>query len=168
MATTPEFVALGENNNCSASSHLVLQTLLVPHHPVTLKETLELISGCRTLGFLMNRQGFCVFTLDMVAPLLMPPPHLLGYTLVFSLCAWMQRTMLNLSQKPLKFEGEPVKIVGTVGCNFGTSMSIKYSKIPESTVQRQSQLRNIYGWTHTQRWGPRGPLRECEHVHPGR
>ena len=41
MATTPEFVALREDDNCGASSHLVLQTLLAPHHPVTLKETLE-------------------------------------------------------------------------------------------------------------------------------
>ena len=41
MATTPEFVALREDDNCGASSHLVLQTLLAPHHPVTLEETLE-------------------------------------------------------------------------------------------------------------------------------
>ena len=40
-----------------------------------------------------------------------------------------------------KVLGEPVKIVCTVGCNFGTSMTIEDPKVPWSAVQHQSQVR---------------------------
>ena len=81
MATTPEFVALREDDNCGASSHLVLQTLFTSHHPVTLEETLEDFE-------VSHEQGINpMLPYNLVAPLSMPPQHPLEYTLVFSLCA---------------------------------------------------------------------------------
>ena len=53
-----------------------------------------------------------------------------------------------------------MKIVGTVGCNFGTSMSVKYSKIPESTVQHQSQVISISMVRHIRSTGVLGAHRE--------
>ena len=53
--------------------------------------------------------------------------------------------------------GEPMKIVCTVGCNFGTSMPIKDSKVPKSTVQHQ--LLVSYQWLDTYAaLGSSGPI----------